>query len=566
MNKNIWDNIEGKLKNLKIKDKMHKSFTTIMIGFGITIIAAVLAIIVIIVRNSAFYNKYYQNMKQQMELRMEVNDLEKSILLALSDNGSVNTGETDDLFLHTKEGIEKLSGNLDTRKTKEQLNDAASEMLSAAEELSALARAGKTEEAYKLYKDSYSEKSRNLSDVLKGIGTYADNASKKEYQTSIGLGIAIAVIMVLMGLFSSLLCVKLAKILSKSIKVPLNELKQATDSLREGRLDIEISYESADEIGKLADNFRKTCAQIREIIEDCGCTLEQMADGDFRVQFASEDKYVGDFERILVSIRKLNKQLNDTLLNINTASGQVAIGSGQMAEGAQELAEGATDQAGAVEELTANVEKVAKIAQESANAASAAAEMVRVSSREAGKSREEMKLLMNAMNQITETSHEIENIIGSIEDIASQTNLLSLNASIEAARAGEAGRGFAVVADQIGNLAADSARSAVNTRELIEKSLNEIENGNQITNRTMEMIGGVLSSMSDFEEAASGAASASITQADMLKQIEEGIEKISSVVQNNSASAEETSAVSQELSAEAETLRGMVAQFKLQEA
>ena len=167
------------------------------------------------------------------------------------------------------------------------------------------------------------------------------------------------------------------------------------------------------------------------------------------------------------------------------------------------------------------------------------------------------------MARITETSKEIENIIAAIEDIASQTNLLSLNASIEAARAGEAGRGFAVVADQIGKLAADSAQSAVNTRELIGKALEEIEAGNRIVENTMEAIGSVLADMESFAGMASGAAEASRVQADMLKQIEAGIEQISSVVQSNSASAEETSAVSEELSAQAITLEEMVGKFEL---
>ena len=165
----------------------------------------------------------------------------------------------------------------------------------------------------------------------------------------------------------------------------------------------------------------------------------------------------------------------------------------------------------------------------------------------------------------TDTSKEIENIIGAIEDIASQTNLLSLNASIEAARAGEAGRGFAVVADQIGKLATDSAQSAVTTRDLIIKSLEEIEKGNTITLHTAEAIGNVLESMTQFAQAAAGSAEESHSQANMLKQVELGIEQISEVVQSNSASAQETSAVSEELSAQAESLKNMVAQFKLRD-
>jgi len=167
------------------------------------------------------------------------------------------------------------------------------------------------------------------------------------------------------------------------------------------------------------------------------------------------------------------------------------------------------------------------------------------------------------MERITATSKEIENIIAAIEEIASQTNLLSLNASIEAARAGEAGRGFAVVADQIGKLATDSAQSAVTTRELISKCLLEVEAGNSIVDNTMESISTVLANMESIANMASGAAEASKMQADMLKQIEVGIEQITTGVESNSATAEETSAVSQQLSAQATNLEEMVEQFVL---
>lgn len=181
----------------------------------------------------------------------------------------------------------------------------------------------------------------------------------------------------------------------------------------------------------------------------------------------------------------------------------------------------------------------------------------------AEKSKDELNALTEAMERISTTSREIQNIIGAIEDIASQTNLLSLNASIEAARAGEAGKGFAVVADQIGKLAADSAQSAVNTRELIEKALQEVDNGNEITGKTVAALNEILEMMAGFADAAKQSNETSKSQAQMLQQIEQGIEQISSVVQSNSASAQETSATSEELSAQAETLKELVSKFQL---
>ena len=225
--------------------------------------------------------------------------------------------------------------------------------------------------------------------------------------------------------------------------------------------------------------------------------------------------------------------------------------------------EGATSQAGAVEELTATIENVADSAESSARKADEAYKNAQKFANVAEQSNQEMRLLTEAMERITMTSKEIESIIGEIEDIASQTNLLSLNASIEAARAGEAGRGFAVVADQIGKLAADSAQSAVNTKTLIIKSLQEINNGNEITARTTSALGEVIEGIKILADASQETSELSREQAETMVEVRKGIEQIADVVQNNSAAAQETSATSEELLAQSENLKAMVEQFKL---
>ncbi len=376
-------------------------------------------------------------------------------------------------------------------------------------------------------------------------------------------GIIASVLVLTVVGFNISLCTVVAKSLAVSMTEPIRELQTAVQKLRAGELDIEIEYESQDELGELAEDLKGTCAQIQEIITDAGYLLGEMAEGRFNVSSKSEESYVGDFKMMISGINQLNSQLNDTLGQMRKASEKVMHGSQKMADSAQELSEGATNQAGAVQELTATIENVTGISEESAANAVKAATSAKAAAEDAQKSREEINRLTEAMERITETSKEIENIIAAIEDIASQTNLLSLNASIEAARAGEAGRGFAVVADQIGKLAADSAQSAVTTRDLISKSLVEIETGNSIVKNTMESISTVLANMEAFAGMASGAAEASREQADMLKQVEAGIEQISSVVQNNSATAQETSAVSEELSTQAVMLEEMVEKFVL---
>lgn len=387
--------------------------------------------------------------------------------------------------------------------------------------------------------------------------------NKSEFLGIMNLSIIFIIIVSVIGIaIACSLGVKRAK----HIVQPLKECTERIILLGQGDLSSEFPViTTKDEIGVVADVTKGMTEFIREIIDDIDYILGEMAEGNFSVHTKAESSYKGDFGGIIASVRLLKKKMRETLGQMDEASDQVAQGAAQMAESAQDLAGGATDQAGAVQELTATVENVSAMAGKSAEIAAKASKNAENFVAEAENSSREMHELTNAMERVNETSNKISNIITEIEDIASQTNLLSLNASIEAARAGEAGRGFAVVAGQIGKLAADSAQSAVNTRQLIETSIAEIKHGNEITLRTAQSLQKVMEGIRELAEGSKQSSEMSITQAELMRQIEQGIEQISEVVQSNSALAEETSATSQELSAQAENFKELIGQFNIRD-
>lgn len=562
-------NIEEFYRKLKVGTKLKYAFTTVIVTFAVAMVVSLVSIVMMNVDTYKFYKEAYANSTLQMEIRKDIQLVGKYILWSMTTD---DTASTQSYLNSAQQYADQVGKNVTTleksfhdKKEVAELKDAIEELKKQRAAVVELAKRNKNDEALALFNSDYNDATEKLQDILVDIGKVASAEAKSQYTSARVTGIVSIILMILIGTgavaFSTVIRTTITGIMLK----PIQELEGAAEKLKAGQLDVEINYESPDELGKLAGNFRQACKTLEVIVQDTSYLLGEMAEGNFNVSSNNAQIYIGNFRQQYESISKLKHELSDTLTQINEASEQVASGSGQLAGGAQALAEGATDQAGAVEELTATVESVSGIAESSAESASGAYQMVRTAVEQADQSREELQALTNAMERISSTSQEIQNIIGSIEEIASQTNLLSLNASIEAARAGEAGKGFAVVADQIGKLAGDSAQAAVNTRDLIEKSLQEIENGNQITEKTVAALNKILESMNDFANAVKGASESSTEQANMLKQIEQGIEQISSVVQSNSAAAEETSATSQELSAQSEGLKNLVGRFKLAE-
>ena len=396
----------------------------------------------------------------------------------------------------------------------------------------------------------YNPQTEECAALLQTAFANMEKECEEVFDTAMAMNNALMTLSIIVSVVAFVLTCMIALMLTNNVLNPVKEIESAMLEMSGGHLAVDIRYDSKDEFGDMAGNMRSMAKGVGTIVKDIEIVLSAMADGDFTVHSSSPELYIGDYQKIFQSMKKIKDSFNDTLSTLNRSADQVSSGSDQVSSGAQALSQGATEQASSVEELAASINEIsgninrnAEGAQEAGNKAEAVGEV-------AGESNRRMQDMLKAMSDINNASGEIGKIIKTIEDIAFQTNILALNAAVEAARAGAAGKGFAVVADEVRNLASKSAEASKNTAVLIENSLHAVENGKRIADETATTMMDTI-------------AKASKEQADAITQITIGIDQISSVVQTNSATAEQSAAASEELSGQAQILKELVRKFRL---
>ena len=351
--------------------------------------------------------------------------------------------------------------------------------------------------------------------------------------------------------------------ISNALK-PLKKISEVGKEVAGGNFDVEIHYPHKDEIGELSRSISEVIGRSKKIVFDLRDRLDAMAGGNFTENLESEE-YVGDYAPLLESLKHIQEDMNRTLQEVHASSVQVLSSAEQVNTGAQSLSQGATEQASSIEELSANMQDISHSIQASTKTAGDAYKLQGEAGVAVLQSNEKMEEMRKAMDDITAKSNEISKIIKTIDDIAFQTNILSLNAAIEAARAGAAGKGFAVVADEVGNLAQKSAKAAQNTGLLIEETIEAVEKGAKITEETAESLNSVSKSTEEVNTLIEKISSASSKDLEGITSLNQGLQQISSVVQANSATAEQSAAASEELTGQANKMNELVERFRLKE-
>ena len=562
------------IKNMNIRTRMILSYMVIVALMVATSIVALVMLNQVGQSLRTFYNTSYQVVNASWRGQWRATGLRSDLLQATLEDDEQMTQQ---YISSARERYNDLQDQLnilnekymgDSRGDRSDLTEAQEkfrEMRPYVEQLYTYAQNHDTARGYAYLTDVYQPVADELRENLVAIRDNAETRGLQRVEDGERLSSMATLIIIIMCVVSAVIAVLMALYMSSGIVGPVNEMQEATLAVSKGDFNSDVTFESRDAIGDLANNMRSLIRTIKVIITDVEYQLKSMGEGNFDVRSQHPEAYVGGFQRLDDAMGKLSAAVSETLSQIDVSADQVNSGGEQVSSSAQALAQGATEQASSIQELAATVGEINTKVEVTAGHASqaetdnkTAAETIMIASGH-------MTELMGAMHDIELKSQEISKVIKTIEDIAFQTNILALNAAVEAARAGSAGKGFAVVADEVRNLATKSQEASRSTATLIEDTVKAVKEGTRISAETEEALNEAIARAEKVTEAVVMISEQTNQQMHDVQQVSTGIDQISSVVQTNSATAEESAAASEELSGQANLLKELVGRFNLRQ-
>lgn len=561
-----------KFKDMKVSRKMIGAFSIIILLFAANLFLSMLSIYMVSKNNTEFYNEQFKVVQSTQEFMTNLQGYGKSISrMAVASKGadgadiaqevSKNSADADAYYAKMTECISQMDTYTSIDKAVfQEIKDSMTTLSESAKWMSNAFSRGSTMEGLAIFDSTYLKNatmvSTRVQTMIQEAQVQAEKAHAESNRLEHLLYIVSGVIAVVLVLFVVLICVSLINNITK----PLEELEACSRAMAGGNLQFSVQYQSKDELGVLAGAFRNTRDSLQKYIKALEECMGAMGSG--KLNFQTDVEFAGDFQAIKDSVDQIAAGLTHTMNLINTSTEQVMKGSEQIAQSGQELSQATLEQASSVEELAATINNISDRVQENAEHAIVASRMSDETAREVAAGSSQMKEMSRSMDDMKALAEQITGIIKDIEDIAFQTNILSLNAAVEAARAGEAGKGFSVVANEIRRLAAKTTEASKSTGELIGRTARLMKDEAQSAQQASEKLAAISDKAKETAETVNIISRVSNEQADAIVQIRQSIDMISDVVQQNSATAEETAASSEELSGQMQILKELVDTFE----
>ncbi|NOW89258.1 methyl-accepting chemotaxis protein [Clostridium beijerinckii] len=564
----MYNKLKKVISNYPINTKFKITFSTILGLTSFLMVAVICIILFISSQTNSLYNGPYKVSETISNIRVNLQTIKMDMFRSITEtdpgikNFYLEQADTESIALSKNIEILKEIHKGDPSLLNEFLSNVKG-LDDKREKLSDLLKSKTNQSVMKVSQDAYSSQIKESEEcILKLFKSSQEDANSfvtnSNTYRNISL-ISITFIMIILIVISLLLI----RVLNDVLLEGINHIKDIAKNLAHGNLKINTEYNAKDEMGEMSRDLTNSIGMLLSYINDITSTLERLADGDLDIHLDNSIAYIGDFNPIQKSIKNIIDSLNIIFQNMDQSISSISNGSEQLSSTTQILSEGSINQAGAVEELFTSFKNILQKVNNTTNNADKAKSFSINVKHIVEEGNEKMQILMESMKEITICSKQIAEIIKAIEEIASQTNLLALNAAIEAARAGEAGKGFAVVADEVRNLAEQSAEAVNNTSKIIKNSLHVVANGEKLATETAAALDIIVKNVDDTTNLVKEIAVASEDQTEAITEMTSKVDQISQVVQTNSATAEELAASTEELASQSQIIKTEISKYTL---